>query len=537
MAKFSGSTVRLPAASSPVRTTTPAVNAAGAPGFAHDIRSELFLLAAVNLVGEDAFYERGSNRDDRFRRLVREVTAVDPAWVARFAGYLRNEMQMRSAAVVMACEHVKARLDDPGIEVRARPATTGGVIPSCRSVVASVLCRADEPGELVGYWMQTYGRNIPKPVKRGVSDAMQRLVNQYAALKYDGVSKGWRIGDVIELCHPQPKDDTQRELYRWLLDRRHHPDDVRADLGALPMIARRRALEMIPAEERARMVAKDDGLAVALAEAGMTWESLSGWLGGPMTAAAWQAVIPSMGYMALLRNLRNFDCAGISDSVARAVGDRIASPDEVARSRQFPFRFLSAYLANKDSVRWGFALQQALDASVANIPDFGRRNLVLIDTSGSMSGMGISARSSVSPAMIAALFGVCLARRCADVDIVGFATGVFAHPMKPGASVLPEINRFLGRIGEVGHGTDIDRALRQYAGHDRVFLFSDEQSLTSVGSRVPAHVPVYTFNLGGYATSSVPSGSSNRHEFGGFSDKVFGLVPALEHGRSADWPF
>src|SRR3712207_7767035 len=52
------------------------------------------------------------------------------------------------------------------------------------------------------------------------------------------------------------------------------------------------------------------------------------------------ALAPTMGYMALLRNLRNFDEAGMPDEVAAVVAARLGDPDEVARSRQLPYRFL-----------------------------------------------------------------------------------------------------------------------------------------------------------------------------------------------------
>ena len=72
------------------------------------------------------------------------------------------------------------------------------------------------------------------------------------------------------------------------------------------MIAARAALMALPVQDRRAVLDQPERLSAA----GMTWESLAGWLQGPLDAAAWQAVIPSMGYMALLRNLRNFDDAG-----------------------------------------------------------------------------------------------------------------------------------------------------------------------------------------------------------------------------------
>ena len=68
-------------------------------------------------------------------------------------------------------------------------------------------------------------------------------------------------------------------------------------------------------------------------------------------------MIPSMGYMALLRNLRNFDQAGISRDTQMAVASTLADPEAVARSRQFPYRFWSAY-KNVPSLTWASALER-----------------------------------------------------------------------------------------------------------------------------------------------------------------------------------
>ena len=59
----------------------------------------------------------------------------------------------------------------------------------------------------------------------------------------------------------------------------------------------------------------------------MTWEArFAGRLQGPTSARLWEAVIPSMGYMALLRNLRNFDEAGVADEVAARVRREAGRP-------------------------------------------------------------------------------------------------------------------------------------------------------------------------------------------------------------------
>jgi hypothetical protein len=135
----------------------------------------------------------------------------------------------------------------------------------------------------------------------------------------------------------------------------------------------------------------------------MTWESLAGWLQGPMDAAARQAVIPSMGYMALLRNLRNFDDAGVPDQLAEQVAARLSDPRQVAVASQLPMRFLSAYRA-APQLRWAAALETALQESLAQAPALTGRTLVLVDRSGSMFGP-VSVRSELTRADAAAVFG------------------------------------------------------------------------------------------------------------------------------------
>ncbi|MGI5399813.1 TROVE domain-containing protein [Streptomyces sp. CA-135486] len=512
-------------ATSPVRSTGRTLRThQNGMGAEREARSELFLLAVANFVSQQTFYESGGDRDDRFTTLVRELAVEDPEWTAGLLGWLRGEGNMRTAAIVGAAEYVKARLD--------AGATEG---PSNRQVVDSVLRRADEPGELLGYWTSQYGRAVPKPVKRGIADAVARLYSGTSLLKYDTASKGYRFGDILNLVHASPDPDKpwQGALFQYALDRRHHPDTAEPP-AAIPALAAHRALMAVPAAGRRAVITAPDG-AARLAEASMTWEALAGWLQGPMDATAWEAVIPSMGAMALVRNLRNFDEAGISDRVAAEVAAKISDPEAVLRSRQFPFRYLAAY-QHAPSLRWSYALEQALGHSLANVPALPGRTLVLVDRSGSMWAR-LSDRSELNRADAAAIFGTAVAMRAADADLVQFGTTSSRVTYPKGESVL----RVLGRFGDLG-GTDTTSAVRaHYRGHDRVLIVTDEQAAYSYHGdpteQIPAHIPVYTWNLAGYRAGHAPSGKPNRHTFGGLTDAAFRMVPLLERGRDADWPW
>lgn len=477
----------------------------GAPGWARDTRSELFLLAVTALAGEDTFYESGAARDSRLAELAGKAAVEDVDWTTRLVGWVRGEGNLRSAAVLIAAEGVAARL-------------AAGLHGGNRALVAAAMRRPDEPGGMIAYWLARHGRAVPKPVKLA---------------KYDTSAAAVRFGDVLELTHPAPVAPWQGDLFAHAISRRHGRDDGAPE--SLAVLRAREGLLALPADQRRATVLADDGTE-RLADAGMTWESVAGWMGGPLDAAVWERLAPVMGYMALLRNLRNFDEAGLSDTVAAKVAARIADPVQVAKSRQLPLRFLSAYRA-APSLRWGAALESALQASLDNVPALPGRTLILVDRSASMWSP-LSARSKVTQADAAAMFGSAVALRAEHGDLVEFGTGSNVVRPRKGESLLRVIKRF----NDLG-GTNTAAAVRKhYAGHDRVLIVTDEQAWggwhgedpTAV---VPAQVPVYTWNLAGYRYGHGPSGAANRHTFGGLTDGAFSAIPLLERASDALWPF
>ena len=540
MARFNQRGTR-PAVHSPVTTTGErTVTHEGATGHLRDAKSELFLLAVSNFVGQDAFYEKGGDRDDRYERLVRQLAIEDPEWTAGLLGWLRGEGNMRTAALVGAAEFTAERLlhEAPGYS---------------RQVIDSVLQRADEPGEMLGYWTAKYGRKLPKPVKRGIADAVQRLYNGKSLLKYDTGFKGYRFGDILNLVHASPDPDKpwQGELFQYALDRRHNPDSAVPPESNRTLTARKE-LMALPVDER-RSVVTSPGGAERLAAAGMTWEALAGWLQGPMDAAAWEAVIPSMGVMALARNLKNFDEVGVSDAVAAQVCARFADPEQVAKSRLFPFRWWAAY-KHAPSLRWAHALEQALGHSLANVPRLSGTTLILVDRSPSMfPGYGFSTPNSsdITLAEQAAVFGSALAMRAESPTLVEFGGSSKAIDVPKGGSVLKLIEKY----GQ-NDGTDIPSAIKRHfelLRHNRIVIVTDEQTRpgwlpsnmerfggmreTAIDDLVPPTVPVYMWNMAGYKPGAMPSGTTGRHTFGGLTDHAFRMVPLLEAGRDANWPW
>ena len=540
MGKFNKGTVRAPGRSPITGETVPSgTTYEGAPGFAREAKSELFLLGVSNMGAEDSFYESGRERDSRYAALVRQLAVEDLPWLTGFLSWLRSDANMRTAPLIGAVEAVKARQEAKE--------------PGGRALIASALQRADEPGELLAYWLGTYGKPVPISVKRGLADAVVRLYDERSLLKYDSDSRAVRFGDVIDLVtpayhHPEIRGTWRYDLLGHALDRRHGRDkEIPETLG---LLRRHAALMAIPDGMRKAFIRDPEGIG-RLADAGITWEALAGWLNGPMDAAAWQAVIPSMGIFALVRNLRNFDQAGVPDEVAEQVAARISDPAAVAKSRMFPFRFWAAH-KHTASMRWGHALDKAITASLASVPALPGRTLILVDRSPSMFpgyAFSMPSKSDIPLAEMAALFGSAVALRAESPTLAEFGGASREIPVSKGGSVL----RLAEQFGQ-SPGTDIPSAVRRhYAGHDRVLIVTDEQTRpgylpsnmlcnggmgeTSTDSLIPAHVPVYMWNFAGYSHGAVPAGHGNRHTMGGLTDQAFRMIPLLEAGKRADWPW
>lgn len=542
MANFNIKDKRAPKSPGPVGTEgkSSVLTGNGAAGFAYNDKSALFLLGVSSMFGQDKAYEKAKAADDRFITLVRACTQADKAWTLNFLTWLRASGNMRTSAVVGSIE---AALSAKG-SGRPGPSQVG----ISRRLASAGIGRLDEVGEAVAYYVSKYGnKKLPKPVKRGLADALVKLTNEHSATKYSSDKRAWSLGQLIQLLHPKPSAPWQDDLFKYLVSKDYGPVYVPERLTKTRL---RNKLLAMPVERR-----RDALNPETLREAGMTWEALAGWLQSPMDAAAWEAIIPSMGYMALLRNLRNFDQAKIGNKSVAYVMAHLVDEEQVRKSRLFPFRFLAAY-RNAPNARWAGPLGMALGTCLSNIPVLPGRTLVLVDTSGSMD-MQFSEHSEMKRWDAAALFGIALGKAAegiagASVDVVSYSDSggsyygtryVAEKPFKltPGMDLLSELKHWNDGGFNIGGGTDTPGAIaRNYRNHDRVIILTDEQTSFSargtVDSTVPADKHLFTFNLAGDRAGHAPTGRF-RHSFGGLTDACFPLISMIENSATGVWPW
>lgn len=508
-------------ATTPVNTTTGrAFTAEGGMGWQRTPKGELFL-AAVTSLNEDTFYETADNRVKRIQALAASPEIVNsPEWALGMVRWLRQEVGLRSIPAVVAISVVKARLD-------------AGLTGTNRQIVEAAIGRLDEASDVLAGWMSLYGRNIPSCVRRGVADALRVRLSERSYLKWAGRmnSGSVTLRDVVNLTHPKPKGKVQEALIKYALDEGY---GKKGDDKQLPTIRARCQFLAMDRDAQISALTGPDAQDT-IRKAALTHEVIAGAI-GTIPADVWETLVPEMGYMALRMNLRRIEASGASRALIATINERLSDVEEAAKSRTMPVAFYAAY--KNAPLAFAAALQDAANASLENVPALKGRTLVLLDRSGSMS-YPMSAKSSLSCQDTANVFASALAIRGESVRVVAFDDHmedvkvastdllrvVDQMPTARGCTYTPDAVAYAHKKGEK---------------YDRIIILTDEQyrggSVDNALDTYAPRVPVFTWNLAGYATAQMEA-REGRWTFGGLSDKGFQMIPLLERGIGQSWPW
>lgn len=483
------------------------VNNENAPAFS--LTSEYELYAAVVTTSlSTSFYEKDTTRLDRIKNLIKKC---NPIFVAKLAVYARNEMHMRSVPLVLVVELAKVYSGDSLIS----------------KMIINVIQRADEITELLAYYQMANERDgvkklnrLSKQIQKGLAVSFNKF-DEYQFAKYnrDGVVK---LKDALFLVHPKAKDEAQQAIFNKVASNTlQTPYTWETELSQLGQI------KFYNEFEKQKAFTKK-----------------------------WEELISSgkIGYMALLRNLRNILEANVSGFHMQKVCDYLANEKAVANSKQLPFRFLAAYRELKDlNSKYTSmvldALEDAVTASSQNIKGFDVNTSVVIacDVSGSMQ-QPISPKSKVLLYDIGLMLGMLMQSRCKNV-----VSGMFGDRWKiinmPKRSILANVNEYYKREGEVGYATNGHLVLEDLISRkeivDKVMLFTDVQMWNNAYTkdsfanswnrykRIAPNAKLYLFDLAGYGQSPINIEKNDVYLIAGWSDKVFDVLNALDDKNSA----
>ena len=286
----------------------------------------------------------------------------------------------------------RAPKNDPALFVLAVAAGVGNA--GTRAGALAALPTVARTGTHLFHWLQYVQafRGWGRGVRRAVSDWYARKPAgdvAYQLLKY-GSRDGWCHRDALRLAHAMPPTPTHDLLFRFAvtgwaaLDAGYEnvEPEVRALLEAV------RSLAASTPAQAARTIA-DHGLVREMVPTELLRH-----------AVVWDALLERMPMLAMIRNLGVMSRVGLlvsQSNAARVVAARLADAAALRASRIHPVAMLAALgtYAQGRGVRGGGswnpvaqvvdALDAAFYGTFRNAPSTGKRIMLALDVSGSMS--------------------------------------------------------------------------------------------------------------------------------------------------------
>lgn len=438
------------------------------------------------LLWEDEFYEDGT---EIAQRIVELVSQVKPAKVAALAAEARIKFNLRHVPLLLISALAK----------------TGGLKDprdfSGYAAVSAVIRRADELAELLAVHAKVNGTNagsikkfIPKQMKRGLAEAFKHF-DEYQLAKYDRAG-AIRLRDVLRLVHPKPDNEKQGALWKRLLDNElKTPDTWEVALSG-------------GADKKATFTRfLTEGVK---SENGKTYP----W-----------------GYMALVRNLRNMDKAGVDPAlINEAIIARKGGADKL-----FPFRFISAA---KAAPMFEEALDTAMLANLAQMPKLKGKTVIIVDVSGSM-GAAMSVKSDMHRAHSACAIATIAREMCEKSAIYATAgnDSYRTHQTKrvPSRHGIALVDAIWSMSIPLGRGGIFLKQVMDFVGDeektaDRVIVLTDEQDCDNSALGAPAKARLfaprnYMCNVSGHRNGI---GYGRWTHIDGFSESVLRYIAAVE---------
>src|SRR5271156_3387620 len=405
-------------------------------GKAVNIGKALQLQRLLNacLLWEDNFYSDGKSVADAMRELVRGVPAEKCAELAIKA---REEQKLRHAPLLIVYEMTLAS--------EAHRLLVG-------ETLARVIQRPDEITEFVAIYYKLNGKKSPlsKQVKKGLAAAFNKF-SEYQLAKYNR-DKDIKLADVLALVHAKPKDKETGLLFAKLANKDHLPKETKSGFKVANAY---------------RALAKNfTGLATP-----DTWEvALSA---GADKKETFTRLIAegNLGGLAMIRNLRNMQEAGVPDSVIKQ------GLAQMNTERVLPFRFISAA---KYAPKFEAHLEKAMFACLEGFAKLPGKTVLLVDVSGSMDSK-VGGKSDLQRVDAAVALGMLVREISDDFVVYSFSDKEVLVPTRRGFALAESIKK-----SQIHSGTYLGRSLtavaRAEGDADRVIVISDEQAHDNVSN-------------------------------------------------------
>jgi hypothetical protein len=449
----------------------------------------------------------------------------NPEDILAIANWLRNEMNIRLTPQVLLV--VASHVD--------------GSKSLVRKYATHIVKRPDEVKTCLLVHRFLFGmKNLPNGLANGLADATSKF-GERGLMKYDDTGfPTWK--DVLCWLPRKAGWPLNGEVAKYFITGKIE------DPAKTPIISARKELaKKTVFDAEARDLAK---------KSQVNWEVLLSQFGNEKNAV-WSFLIENglVGYMGLIRNLRNILEANVSRDVIQRVSDKLSNKDEVVKSKQLPFRFLSAKTA-LDGMSGGFdladfsevvaAIELAANDACYNIPALPGETMLFADNSGSMTSNTLSEKSARDCRDAANMLSGIAAKVCERPYLFSFGTNLKEVRFAKTDTVMGICEK-VKRSGD-GGGTNghlcIEHLIKSGKTPARVIIltdcqmwndkyngggqpFADTWAKYRKSSKAAAETYLHLVHLNGYGDAPVDAGD-HVNQIGGFSEKIFSMMLQAE---------
>jgi len=481
------------------------------PAYALSARHQLAQLAATGCLNQ-TFYANAEAQLDAVRALAQ---TVDAAFVAKTALYVRESGYMKDMPALLAA--TLAVRDVPLLaQVFGRVIDNGKMLRNFVQIVRSGAVGrkslGSRPKKLVQNWLLTASE--------------KQLLNA-------SVGNAPSLADVVKMVHPKPAEAWRAAWFAWLIGKPF-------DEALLP-----------PITQAFQCFKREVAQGVAMAVPDVPFQMLTAL---ELSTAQWAEIARAGSWQMVRQNLNTFARNGVFElqGMAEAIAAKLRDPKAVAKARVLPYQLMSAFKATGDGVPAVVrdALQDAMEAALANVPAFDGRVVVCPDVSGSMrsavTGHRGSATSSVRCIDVAALVAAAVLRKNPSARVLPFEQAVVKLSLNARDSVMTNAQA-LASIGGGGTNCSAPLALlnKERASVDLVILVSDNESWVDATRRgatqtmrewevLKQRCPqarLVCIDIQPYGTTQ----AAERRDImnvGGFSDAVFTMMATFADGKA-----
>lgn len=404
------------------------------------------------MLWEDTFYESG---ESIAARISQNALLVSPEQLAALAIEARQSYHLRHVPLLLLLALAKSARGIPGLT---------------RNTVEAVISRADEMAELLAIYWKDGRKPIPHGIAKGLRQAALKF-DPYQLTKWNRKSDV-KLRDVIFANHIAFPDIERSRLVANLANKAYFPGATKSGFRVSETLGLSGKPHLDPPE---------------------TWEAMIAAAGGNRAKRneIWTLLLKrnlerkpgGIGYMAVLRNLRNFTEDGVNFQLVESVIEA-----RIGAKRILPFRFIQAA---KIAPQFFRALDRALQASVVTQEDLPGTTAVCVDCSGSMTGK-LSDKGEVTRFDAAAALAGCINGR---TRVVAFGSEAREIQPIPGMGIAQALQN-----AGVGHATNAHLAIlivnSMKPMPDRVIVITDEQ--ISSGLPKPSPNRAYIINVAPY---------------------------------------